>query len=318
MDWKRFFDGLGLNGTAWQWRIIRWQNAWEQRKARWRGGRQHVVYQHKVCPHCGALVDRHDANCLRCGTAVGSWRGQALLRAVGLVLPAWCPLTVLLVAANVAWFTLTVLGFGLRGLFAPDPADLWKMGALVPAVFWEGGPWRLITYGYEHGGLWHILFNMLALSQVGPFLEREFGGKRFFAAYTLALLGGGVADLLIRPHLFAPIVGASGALFGLIGLGLSHAHFRGGALGQEQRNFFLKWALYGFLFGYMIGADNIAHGGGFVVGLALGWLLEREQRAAGPRLDALWTVLAYAFAVLTLAAFLWLGMQRLGWGGPAV
>ena len=79
MDWKNFFDRLGLNGVAWQWRIIRWQNAWENRKAQWQEGRRQVVYRHKVCPHCGALVDRHDATCMRCGTAVGSWRGQVLL-----------------------------------------------------------------------------------------------------------------------------------------------------------------------------------------------------------------------------------------------
>ncbi len=318
MDWKNFFNRLGLNGTAWQWRIIRWQNVWEQRKARWRSGRQHVVYQHKVCSHCGALVDRGDSHCMRCGTAVGSWRGQALMRAMGLVLPAWCPLTALLLVANLAWFTLTLLLYGLHGLIAPEPLALMQMGALVPPLFWAGDYWQLITYGYQHGGLLHILFNLLTLSQVGPFLEREFGGRRFFSAYTLALLGGGLADVFVRGHALTTIVGASGALFGLIGLGLAYAHFRGGVLGHEQRNFFLKWALYGFLFGYMIGADNVAHAGGFVVGLALGWLLEREQRGRGLRLDALWTVLAYALAVLTLAAFLWLGLQRLGVGGQVI
>lgn len=318
MDWKNFFDRLGLNGTAWQWRIIRWQNAWEQRKAQWHGGRQHVVYQHKVCPHCGALVDRGDTACIRCGTAVGSWRGQAVMRALGLVLPAWCPVTALLLAANILWFTLTLLLFGLRGLVAPDPVTLWKMGALVPPAFWGGDYWRLVTYGYEHGGLLHILFNMLTLSQVGPFLEREFGGRRFFAVYTLALLGGGLADVFIREHAITTIVGASGALFGLIGMGMSYAHFQGGILGQEQRNFFFKWAIYGFLFGYMVGADNVAHAGGLVVGLALGGLLAREQRGRGLHLDKLWTVLAYTLAVLTLAAFVWMGLNRFAGSGQVI
>ena len=312
MDWKHFLDRLGLNGTAWQWRIMRWQNAWANRKAQWQDRRRHVVYQHKVCPHCGALVDRGDAACMRCGTAVGSWHGQTLLRAVGLVLPAWCPLTALLLAANIVWFTLTVVLFGLRGLITPDMETLWKMGALVPWSFWHGDYWRLVTYGYEHGGLLHILFNMLTLSQVGPFLERQFGGKRFFTVYTLALIGGGLADVFVRGSSGATIVGASGALFGLIGLGMSYAHFYGGALGHEQRNFFLKWALYGFLFGYMIGADNIAHAGGFVVGAVLGWLLERERRGRGMRADVVWTGAAYGLAVLTLAAFIWMGLSRLG------
>ena len=311
MDWKNFFDRLGLNGVAWQWRIIRWQNAWENRKAQWRGGRQQVVYRHKVCPHCGALVDRHDATCMRCGTAVGSWRGQVLLRALGLVLPAWCPVTALLLAANIAWFALTVILFGLRGLIQPSNETLWKMGALVPWLFWHGEFWRLITYGYQHGGIIHILFNMLTLSQIGPFLERQLGGRRFFAVYTLALICGGVADVLIRGAAVTTIVGASGALFGLIGLGMSYAHFYGGPVGLEQRNFFLKWAVYGFLFGYYVGADNIAHAGGFVVGAALGWLLAREQRSRRAPQERIWNVTAYALAVLTLAAFVWMALDRL-------
>ena len=310
MDWKNFFDRLGLNGTAWQWRIIRWQNAWEQRKAAWRDSRRNVTYQHKVCPHCGALVDRNDAACMRCGTAVGSWRGQAFLRAIGLVLPAWCPLTALLLVANILWFALTVIGFGLRGLIEPSSEALVKMGALVPGFFWQGAYWQLITYGYEHGGLLHIVFNMITLSQVGPFLERQFGGKRFFTVYTLALIGGGLADVLFRQHAIIMVVGASGALFGLIGLGMSFAHFYGGAQGLEQRNFFLKWALYGFVFGYLVGADNVAHAGGFVVGAALGWVLEREQRGRGTPFETVWTVAAFALAVLTLGAFVWMLLNR--------
>ena len=296
---------------AWQWRIIRWQNAWANRKAQWSAGRQRVAYQHKVCPHCGALVDRADAACMRCGTAVGSWRGQAVMRALGLVLPAWCPVTALLLAANIIWFALTVVLFGLRGLIQPDSATLVTMGALVPGFFWQGAYWQLVTYGYQHGGLLHIVLNMVTLSQVGPYLERQFGGKRFFTVYTLALIGGGVADVFYPRTGGALIVGASGALFGLIGLGMSFAHFYGGEQGREQRNFFLKWALYGFVFGALIGADNVAHAGGFVVGAALGWVLEREQRGHGARSDRVWTVAAMSLAVLTLAAFVWMLLSRL-------
>ena len=311
MDWKNLFDRLGLNGTAWQWRIIRWRNNWENQKARWRDGRRHVAYRHKVCPHCGALVDRGDATCMRCGTAVGSWRGQAVMRALGLVLPAWCPITALLLAANILCFLLTALLFGLRNLLVSDPAALERAGALVPWLFWHGEFWRLITYGYQHGGLIHILFNMLALSQVGPFLEQQMGGRRFFATYTLSLIGGGLADVLVRGASGATIIGASGALFGLIGMGMSYAHFYGGALGHEQRNFFLKWALYGFLFGFMVQADNIAHAGGFIVGAVLGWVVQREQRERTAWRERAWSLMCYALAVMTLAAFIWMLLERL-------
>ena len=106
------------------------------------------------------------------------------------------------------------------------------------------------------------------------------------------------------------IAGASGALFGLIGLGMAYAHFYGGPQGRAQRDFFLKWALYSFAFGYLIGADNLAHGGGFIAGAALGWLFERQQRG-GDRGRRFWSLAAVALATLTVAAFAWLALDKL-------
>ena len=305
MDWKDLFYRLGLRGAAWQWRAWRWQRRWDEVQARWRDGRRHVLYRHKICA-CGALVDRQDRTCLRCGRAVTPWTVQAALRAVGLALPARGPVTALLLAANVVDFAIMLLVAGPRGLQAPTSAALQALGALVPPHFWGGEYWQLITYGYLHIGLLHLAFNMFALSQIGPELERQVGGARFFAVYTLALLGGGAADVLCRSADFVTIAGASGALFGLIGLGMAYAHFSGGALGLMQRNFFIKWAVYSFVFGYMVGADNYAHAGGFVTGAALGWLLARPRDGG----DRVWTALAWILTLLTLAAFAGLALGR--------
>jgi rhomboid protease GluP len=209
---------------------------------------------------------------------------------------------------------LMMLRFGSEVLFRPPYDIMSVMGGLVPVAWYDGEYWRLITYGYLHYGLWHIAFNMFALSQVGPLLEKEIGPARFFSAYTLTLIAGGAADLVLRPHLPIPIAGASGALFGLIGFGAAYCHFSGGFLRSGYRNFFLTWGLYGFIFGYIIRADNIAHGGGFAAGVLLGWLVERE-RLHKDQLTRWWGWLAVALALLTFGAYLWMILAK---GGQSI
>ena len=305
MDWKRLFDALGLNGTRWQWRIIRWQNAWADWKAQAWGKKQAVTYRHKFCPECGAIVERHDRTCPQCGARVQGWHRQSAARAIGLIRPGACAVTPTLLAANTAVMLVMMLRYGPEVLFRQSGEIMTAMGALVPAYWHAGEYWRLITYGYLHYGLWHFGFNLLALSQVGPLLENEIGPRRFFSVYTLALIAGGTADLLVRPDLLAPIAGASGALFGLIGFGAAYCHFSGGSLRSQYRNFFLTWGVYGFVFGLLIRADNIAHGGGFLAGAALGWLVERE-RLHRDRWTPVWGWVAAVLALATLAAYLWL------------
>lgn len=304
MDWKRFFDSLGLNGTQWQWRIIRWQRRWDAYKADLWGKKQTVTYHHKFCPQCGALMDRNDKTCSGCGATGQSWKRQSAARALGFVLPSASFATPAIVVVNLAFFAVLLLQFGTEMFLHPTIEALVHMGALIPPVCLEGAWWQLITYGYQHGGLLHIGFNLFALSQVGTMLENEIGTPRFFVVYTLTLIAGGAADLLVRGGAFIVIVGASGALFGLIGFGVSYCHFNRGHLRDYYRNFFLKWCAYGFIFGFMIGADNIAHAGGMVAGLALGVVIERERRR-GDRFDHLWKMLAIACLLATLAAIGW-------------
>ncbi|WP_374946004.1 rhomboid family intramembrane serine protease [Agreia sp.] len=77
-------------------------------------------------------------------------------------------------------------------------------------------PWRMITSVFLHGGILHLLFNMYALFVFGQMLEHTLGRARYLALYLLAGLGGSVAvDLIAVP--FQGVVGASGAIFGLMG-----------------------------------------------------------------------------------------------------
>jgi rhomboid protease GluP len=305
MNWKDFFDRLGLNGTWWQWRILRWQENWRSRIAAVEDGRRVAAYPHKFCSACRALMDRDAKVCPRCGARAPGWLADSLRRTLGLVLPRWCPASTILLFLNLLNMAVLLAVFGVGNLLRPESRALFLMGALDPALFFAGEYWRLVTYGFLHIGLLHIVFNLMALSQVGPVLETEVGSARFYVVYTLCLIGGGVADLIVRGPVSMLIAGASGALFGLIGFGMSFAHFYGGAAGRQQRNFFLHWAVYGFLFGLVVGADNVCHAGGFAVGAVAGFLVERE-RARHDALTPLWRGLAVLCALATVAAFGWM------------
>ncbi len=108
----------------------------------------------------------------------------------------------------------------LLNLFAPAlPLDAWfglSIGGLA-----HGRLWQPLTYMLLHGGLWHFFVNMLALFFFGPEVERAIGTRRFLAAYVLCGIAAGLGWILISalPHQLAgPCIGASGAVFGAMGI----------------------------------------------------------------------------------------------------
>ena len=303
MDWKRFFDGLGMNGTHWQWRMMKMERRLQEWRDSVRPARPAGAKQFKFCDNCGAMLEKNEKICPRCEAKAPSWSGWKLRRTIGLVLPSWCPVSMLIIFANLAGWLALGFFFGMKNMFAPRIDVLVRMGALVPPMALHGQWWQVITYGYLHIGLWHIGFNMFALSQVGPVIEERIGAARFFVLYTLTLMGGAFADLLLRGSVPITIAGASGALFGLIGFGVAYGYFSGGRGGKMQASFFGRWALYGFVFGFLIGADNIAHGGGFITGAAMGYIIQKEGELQASGAGVLWKILAVALAVLTVAAY---------------
>jgi len=174
---------------------------------------------------------------------------------------------------NLALFSLMVVhgllaGIGPRVLFSPPtPLLLGWGGQFWPATINYGQWWRCLTYAYAHGGLIHLAFNMIVLYQVGPLIESELRAARFAILYTFAALTATLAALFWYPN--APIVGASGALFGLIGFAVVYFH-RLGPPGVQIRNFMLQWAVFAFVFGLLVGADNAGHFGGAAGGALLG------------------------------------------------
>ena len=91
---------------------------------------------------------------------------------------------------------------------------LWPLGQTFPSFM----PWQLLTYGFMHGGLTHIAFNMFMLWMFGRELELVYGSRRFLTYYLTCIIGAGVVQLVVAALQGGvyPTVGASGGVFGLL------------------------------------------------------------------------------------------------------
>lgn len=107
---------------------------------------------------------------------------------------------------------LIALNFIVFMITWPRPRWLMEL-ALVPATVLRE-PWTLVTYMFLHAGIAHLLFNMLTLFFFGPRVEARMGSRNFLRLYFASGLGGAVLSLLLAPS--APVVGASGAIFGVL------------------------------------------------------------------------------------------------------
>ncbi|HEX7050796.1 MAG TPA: rhomboid family intramembrane serine protease [Longimicrobiales bacterium] len=149
-------------------------------------------------------------------------------------------------------------------------------------------PWTLLTYMFLHGGLGHIFFNMIALFFFGPPVEARLGSRDFMLLYLLSGLGGAILSLLLMP--MAPVVGASGAIFGVM---LGYARYWPtaqvyimGVLPVPARVLVIGLAALSLFSGFSgMGAPiaHFAHLGGFAGGwLFLHW---RDRRGRHTRLE---------------------------------
>ncbi len=195
-------------------------------------------------------------------------------------LPAVRIVTVLLVI-NVAMYVLaTLLGQQIGFTNA-----LYVLGAKENNAIDGGEWWRLLTPVVLHGSMLHLLFNSYALYALGPGVEAAYGPRRFLAIYLLAGLGGNMASYLFSPDVLS--VGASGAIFGLLGALAARIFTARSVLGREATK--MQFGQIGsmiainLIFGFTVnGIDNAAHIGGLLVGALVGLVLAPRPRVAQP------------------------------------
>lgn len=271
-----------------------------------------------VCPACGKLVGVNDAQCFHCGRqSPGLWGYGPLLRRLGQDLGVT---QVVIWGCGILYVISLLLDAGQIQLgspfsfLSPSRSSLITLGASGAAPVFGGGRWwTLLSAGWLHGGLLHILFNMLWVRQLAPATTSLYGAGRTMIVYTLSSIAGFALSSFGGLYLsflsfpmggspFAISVGASAAIFGLLGA-LVYAGRKGVSNHMGRQAW--TYALILFVFGLMLpGVDNWAHLGGFGGGyLAAMWLNplkpERADHLLGALVALLLTGLAVVFSLVT-------------------
>jgi rhomboid protease GluP len=305
---------LGLNGTRLKWRWRNWRTSRTEAAAQRDNRLRSVTGKFKMCSDCRSLVPGGDSACPECGASLTAVRGPGAARFLVNSLPATRSLTAILVTVNVAVYILmglsagfaTPQGGGISGLFSLFGFDSYTLARFGwgygPWVIYAGEGWRLFTPIFLHAGLIHLFFNCYVLMQVGKLLEDEFGSPRTWVVYIVSGVCGGLASNFLRPLIMGrdvPYVGASGAVFGLIGLAMIYGWRQGGPHGNAIKRSMLTWTIYVLLFGFVMGADNFAHIGGLLGGVGFGLVINGGPMKAS--VAALWR----AAGVLAIGVCLW-------------
>ncbi len=159
---------------------------------------------------------------------------------------------------------------------------LFQSMALVPLAV-VARPWTVVTYMFLHAGFAHLLFNMIGLFFFGPRLEVRLGSADFLKLYFLSGLGGALFSLMFAPY--AAVVGASGAVFGiLLGFALYYPReniYIWGVLPVQARwlaAFLVAVSLYSGMSGSGSGVAHFAHLGGLAAGFLYLRLRDRPKK----------------------------------------
>ncbi len=220
------------------------------------------------------------------------------------------------------WVTLALIAMSTAAFVALEIAggsanleNLMRAGANVPTLVSAGEWWRLPSSMFLHIGGWHIVLNMYSLWVMGRLIEERMGALRYFAVYMMAGLGGALASYinLSRRDGFGLSVGASGAIFGLLG-GAIAVFWRDRTLPERVRKNVVRtlWFLAGLnvvLGMSMKQIDQAAHVGGFLTGALFGLVLAPGLRGGLARASR---VMAVALALAGVGAIGWAGVNVVG------
>src|SRR5215216_5662722 len=288
-----------------------------------------------MCRNCGAIVGAREPQCAVCGAstsaqpAASAAPDKETVRFARAVLNRPYKFTIALLIANLFVFLLMWESSGLSvaalGQGFPDTVLLTygaKLNSLINAPNYQW--WRFITPMFVHINVLHLLMNMFSLLILGPFVEKLYGSAKFVVFWVVTGIAGSVGSYLaVRPQLGnsvlgsfifhkmdLPSAGASGALFGLIGVlfvfGIKFRHelpegfkrvFGTGMLPIIFINLFI-----GFIGRSFIG--NAAHLSGLFAGAALALFIDYRRPGARASITTAWRVLqVLSLAVIALGGY---------------
>lgn len=265
-----------------------------------------------ICPNCGKLISANAEECIHCGMKNPNLWGLApfLRKIFGGQVSLIPIISIICIGLYVISLLLDPSALfrprGFLGILSPSGHSLQRLGMTGVFAMSKGEWWTLITAIYLHGGILHILFNVLWIRQLGPIVEDLFGTSRTILLFTISGVVGFLFSnyaFIISKHFFIPFtIGASGSIFGLLGALVYYGRHRGGAFGTAVYRQTGQWAIVLFVLGFLMpGINNFAHGGGFIGGYVTATLLGFSEVKRETRTHHL---LALGTGLLTVLAFL--------------
>jgi membrane associated rhomboid family serine protease len=290
-----------------------------------------------MCRNCGALVGANETSCSLCDaprdstvavqpqTAPQVYDHEAM-RFARAILSRPYIFTIVFLVANVFVFMLMWSSSGLNSatLWEPPQSVLIAYGAKLNSLIkGQHEWWRFVTPVFIHIGLAHLLINMYGLWMIGPYVERLYGSAKFVVLWVMTGVAGVVASYLsLRPEMAVgavgrflfraedgPAAGASGALFGLVGVlfvfgikfrrelpeGFKRA-FGTGLLPIILLNLFIGYIGRGFI-------DNAAHLGGLLSGALFALVINYKRPDERAGVAVVWHILQVAALALVAVSF---------------
>lgn len=188
-------------------------------------------------------------------------------------------ITPLLILACIAMFVFTIMYQGTGALANVTVETAIKLGANAIGELQKGELWRLFTYMFLHGSLMHILLNMYSLYVIGSQMETFIGKTKFLLVYVLSGLTGGLLSSALGGNVS---VGASGAIFGLLGAMLYFGYHYRTYLGGVIKSQIIPIIVLNLLIGFSQSTiDNFCHIGGLIGGLLTMMALGVEDKSSG-------------------------------------
>jgi len=214
-----------------------------------------------------------------------------------------------IIFTNVFFFIISLILSGsklkltLHPLTALTPStdSLISLGAsgTIP-VDYHHAWWSFVTANFLHGSLLHILFNMLAFNQVASLISTVYGKYRMYIIFIISGVSGFMLSYLTGTQL---TIGASAAICGLIGATLYYGKSRGGFLGDAIYRQTIGLVIFIVVFGILIpNIDNMGHGGGFISGIFLAWLLGYNEKKKENKYHF---VLSVTLMIITVFILIW-------------
>ena len=271
----------------------------------------------RMCPHCRAFITVKDKICPYCEEQVGpraiDRRSPADL--LGGLIPYARFNTIVILLANFGLYLVSTLysmraetGGGFSGI---DANTLIAFGAKYGPAIAAGQWWRLVTAGFLHGGLLHILMNSWVLFDLGAQVEEHYGTARYIVLYFVSTVTGFLASSYWSPALS---IGASAGILGLIGAMIAVGVRDRSSYGAAMRSVYMRWVFYIILIGLLpiFATDNAAHIGGLAGGFVIAYICGTPGYSAAK--ERIWQIAAgLALGITGLAfaqMFLWMTSQK--------